>query len=118
MPCRQERCTLMNTIAQDIRFAVRTLWKAPTFTAVAILALALGIGANSAIFTVVNAVVLRPLPFPDAQRLCVIYTSRPGGLSRYGSVTAAHFLGFREQHTRLEDAAAIRRGSTTLTRRG
>ncbi len=105
----------MNTIAQDIRFAVRTLWKAPTFTAVAILALALGIGANSAIFTVVNAVVLRPLPFPDAQRLCVIYTSRPGGLSRYGSVTDAAFLEFRKQNTSLENVAAIGVGATSLT---
>src|SRR5260370_14126796 len=111
MPCRQERCTLMNTIAQDIRFAVRTLWKAPTFTAVAILALALGIGANSAIFTVVNAVVLRPLPFPDAQRLCVIYTSRPGGLSPYGSLTDAAFLEVRKANTRLGHVAALGAGA-------
>src|SRR5260370_22395211 len=101
MPCRQERCTLMNTIAQDIRFAVRTLWKAPTFTAVAILALALGIGADSAIFTVVNAVLLRPLPFPDSHRLCVIYTSRPVGLSRYASADTPPLLAFLIQHARL-----------------
>ena len=100
---------------QDLRFAFRTLWKSPGFTLVAVLALALGIGANSAIFTVVNAVVLRPLPYPHPERISVLYTSRPGGLARYGSVTDFGFLQFRKQNKTFENVAAISGGGTSLT---
>src|SRR2546423_10343221 len=59
----------MNNLWQDVRFGLRMLWKSPGFMLVTILALALGIGANSAIFSVVNGVLLRPLPFKTAERL-------------------------------------------------
>jgi putative ABC transport system permease protein len=59
----------MGTLAQDLSYALRSLRKAPAFTGVAIVTLALGVGANSAIFTVLNAVLLRPLPFADAERV-------------------------------------------------
>ncbi len=65
----------MTTLWQDIRYGLRGLLKHPTFTAISIITLALGIGANTAIFTVVNAVMLRPLPYPDSERLMMLWTT-------------------------------------------
>src|SRR5712671_7444159 len=100
---------------QDLRFAFRTWWKSPTFAALAILALALGIGVNSAIFSVVNAVVLQPLPFSQADRLCVIYASQAGGVMRYGFVSDQDFLQFQKQNTTFENVAGFNGGLTSLT---
>src|SRR5215204_1154239 len=65
----------MNTLFQDLRYAVRVLFKSKALTAVALLTLALGIGVNSAIFSVVNAIVLRPLPYPRSQDLMVVWAN-------------------------------------------
>ncbi|MEY2525233.1 MAG: hypothetical protein QOE73_4, partial [Verrucomicrobiota bacterium] len=67
----------MNTLLQDIRYGFRMLIKHKGFTAVAVIALGLGVGANTAIFSLVNGVLLRPLPFPDAERIIYIEGKNP-----------------------------------------
>jgi len=93
-------------VGGDLRFALRTLRKNPGFTIVVLLTLALGIGANAAIFSVVNAVVLRPLPFRDADRLVTVWGSlqRPGVEEIPGS--AGEYVDLRDQNHVLETIAA------------
>ncbi len=95
----------LETLWQDVRYGVRMLVKNPSFTLVAVLALALGIGANTAIFSVVNAVLLRPLQYPNAERIVAIQELNEKG-SRV-QVTPANFLDWRAQNTVFEHLAAI-----------
>ena len=92
-----------NMPVNDLRFALRSLVKSRGFAAAAIVALALGIGANTAIFSVVNAVFLRPLPYPDAQQLVEIAESRGSGLS---SVSYPNYLDWRKQAGAFTSMAA------------
>ena len=91
---------------QQIRHALRTAVRTPGFTAIAVLTLALGIGANGAIFTVVNAVLLEPLPFRDASRVVMLWeetSRRPGQPNVVGP---ANFLRWKERATAFDDLAA------------
>ena len=105
----------MFTLMQDIRFAFRLLAKSPGFTAIAIITLALGIGANTAIFSVVNGVLLRPLPFHDPSRLVLIAEKSPFPVV---STSYENFCDWRDQSSSFERMQAVRSGAITLTGAG
>ena len=93
----QYRRPKVSTLWQDARYAARTLVKNPGFTAVAVLTLGLGIGANASIFSVVDAVLLTPLPFPESERLVELTESREGRWTR-AAFTHANFWDIRDQN--------------------
>jgi len=95
----------METLVRDIRFGIRSLLKRPGFTVVALIALALGIGANTAIFSLVNGVLLRPLPFAEPDRLVWMWGNIRNGGNR-ASVSPLDFLDYRKQNTTFEEFAA------------
>ena len=99
---------------QDLLYAVRHLWKNPGYALVTVLTLALGIGANTAIFSVVNGVVLRPLPYPDPERLVFITSQFPAlGFDQFW-VSAPEFIEFRERNQSFDDVGAYRSGAVNL----
>ena len=98
---------------QDIRYALRVLWKQPGFSAIAILTLALGIGANTAIFSVVNAVLLRPLPYPQPDRLVLL--RERANMIESGSVSLPNYLDWRASQRGFTDLALFRRGDANLS---
>jgi putative ABC transport system permease protein len=112
----QHRRPKVSTLWQDARYAARTLIKNPGFTAVAVLTLGLGIGANASIFSVVDAVLLRPLPFPEPERLVELTESREGRWRR-ASFTHANFWDIRDQNRTFEAVGALRNGSINLSGR-
>src|SRR6202789_670208 len=103
----------MSAMLQDLKFAVRILVKSPGFTAVAILTLALGIGANTAIFSVVNAVLLRPLPFKNHSQLVVLRETYK--LVGNVSVSYPDFLDWRQQAHSFSAMAAIQNRGFNLS---
>jgi predicted permease len=100
---------------QDLRLGVRMLVKHPSFTIVAVLTLALGIGANITIFSVVNAVLLRPLPYPDAERLVVLWSESPAQNIRERASAYGNVADWREQNKSFADLAVSDPTVVTLT---
>lgn len=97
--------SMLDTLGQDIRFAARSLRRNPGFTATAVVVLALGIGANTAIFSAANAFLFRPLPFPDADRLVSLYESNPEFGWTHANSAPANALDWQEQVEAFDDVA-------------
>jgi predicted permease len=104
---------LEDEMFQDLRFGVRMLLKNPGFTAIAVLTLALGIGANTAIFSVINAVLLRPLPYGEADRLVMVGHSWGGGLP--GEISSLNYRDCRDQTSVFENTTLVYRWGANLT---
>jgi hypothetical protein len=103
---------------RDVRFALRALRRTPSLTVAAILTLALGIGAYTALFSAVNAVILRPLPFSDPGRLVMLWEENPDKGWHQGTAAPANMLDWREQVHAFEDVAAYNGSTGNVTLRG
>ena len=105
----------MSFLPVRIRRVARRLGRAPLFTAIAVLTLALGIGANTAIFTVVRGVLLKPLPFPEPDRLVGVWHSAPGMNFPIMNQSPATYLNYREENRTFEDIAMWDTWSVSVT---
>jgi predicted permease len=117
--CRESRgVSLIENLLQDLRYGLRILWKSPGFAAVAVIALALGTGANTAIFSVINAVLLRPLPYKDSERIVRIWnTFPPRGLSQL-PLSEPEFLAYQNHSRSFDHVAAFTTFALNLTGTG
>jgi putative ABC transport system permease protein len=106
---------LMRASALDFRHGLRLLRRYPTTSCIAVATLALGIGANTAIFTVVDAVLLRQLPYPDPDRLVMVWEKRPRENTLVNVVSPADFLDWRRRNDVFQSIAAMTNTSTTIT---
>jgi predicted permease len=109
--------SVLEVSVQDVRYGVRMLFKAPLFTAVALTTIAVGIGANTAIFSLVDAILLRPLPYPEPQRLIVAGTHQRGS-SGFELISTADFLAWRDHQQSFEEVAILDRASTSFALSG
>jgi len=108
----------MNSLLQDFRFGLRMLIKNPIFTLIAIATLALGIGANTAIFSVVDAVLLRPLPYPEANRLVFLWSTMNSQGVPLSSSALPDYLGWRDHNQSFDGLAAFYNGDFNLSSAG
>src|SRR5262245_13371637 len=103
----------MGTLWRDLRYGARVFLKNPGFTLVAVFTLALGIGANSAVFSVVNALLLRPLPYANSERLAIIWTHSPGANVDQDWPSPGQF-GAVEAHTDVFEELALAQGGNSI----
>lgn len=106
----------LETLVQDLHFGARTLGKSPGFTAIAVLTLALGIGGNTAVFSIVNGVLLNPLPFPHSEQLVTLDESKPN--FPQGSISYPNFLDWQRDNHSFSSMAIARSYSFNMTGRG
>ncbi|MCA1568366.1 MAG: ABC transporter permease [Acidobacteria bacterium] len=118
VPGAQRRMNMLGDLSQDLGYGLRMLLKNPGFTVVAVIALALGIGANSAIFSVVNTVLLRPLPYQDPDRLVMVWEDNTKAGYPRDTPAAANYIDWRDQNQVFEGMAAIADMSFNLTGTG
>src|ERR1700730_15344601 len=98
----------MGSLFQDVRYALRSLWKRPAFTFISVITLALGIGASTAIFSVVHAVLLRSLPYGSADRLVMVWEDRHrAGGKASNVINLGNFFDWKEQNHVFDDMAAF-----------
>jgi predicted permease len=117
--CRDtRRVNLAEDFAKDLAYACRLLMKSPGFTLTAVLSFALGVGANTAIFSVVNAFLLRPLPFPHPERLVAAFERNVMGDEREMAVAPGNFLDWRRESTDFEQLSAFQTFTATVARAG
>src|SRR5216110_2146422 len=105
----------MDSLIKDISFGIRSLLKRPGFTLIAVITLALGIGASTAIFSVVNAVLLRPLPYKDPERLAIVWDDLRNRNVTNFPFAAGDFKDLREQGTLFEGLAGVSTGRQAIT---
>src|ERR1051325_11604638 len=106
----------MEALLQDLRYSVRMLFKHPGFTITALIALSLGIGANSTVFSIVNAILLRPLPFNESDRLVWIWDTQPE--LKEAPVAPADYVDWRDQNQAFEDMGVFAAYSPTSSTGG
>jgi hypothetical protein len=117
--CREQRSGFwLDTLFADLRYALRMLRKNPSFAAVAILTLALGIGANTAIFSVLNGVILKPLPYPHADRLALIWTELASAGQKRVPTSGPDMIDLARRSRLFESVGGIWVGSSALTGTG
>src|SRR5215813_14694042 len=105
----------METLMQDVRYGWRVLTKSPTFTMIAVLTLALGIGASTAVFSVVDTVLLHPLPYKNPEQLVVVSETLPQMLSEDSGVSAGEFQDYRDRNRSFSQVAAYESAGFNLT---
>src|SRR5262252_8903239 len=105
----------MTRLRQDVRYACRTLAKTPAFTIAALLSLAIGIGANTAVFSIVDALLLRALPYTDSDRLVILWNRSPGLNITEDWFSTAQYFDIKTSHHGLEQVAIAIGGNYNLT---